>query len=78
MSSDRWVERWNVVSTSSGNTYTVAKDRDGNFGCSCPRWKFKREECKHIAQIKSALQQKAVARATPVVTEERKKDTWYI
>jgi hypothetical protein len=51
MKKDKWVKRWKVAG-SNGNEWTVAIDKDGNYGCSCPVWKFKREECHHIAQIK--------------------------
>jgi|GEM_PF-5029960 hypothetical protein len=46
----RWVARWLVLGD-QGHDYTVAKDAAGCWGCSCPRWKFKREECKHIARV---------------------------
>jgi hypothetical protein len=57
--SNRWVRRIEVESfTEYGKTYVVAQRRDGTFGCSCPRWKFKRAElpngcCKHIEAAKS-------------------------
>jgi hypothetical protein len=34
---------------------TVAMDRNGNLGCSCPTWIFKREKCQHIAVIEDNL-----------------------
>lgn len=43
---DRWMFRWMV------GGYTVAVDRKGDFGCSCPVWKFRRQECKHITEVK--------------------------
>jgi len=46
---DRWKQRWYVSS------YTVSMDENGNFGCSCPHWKFRREECKHIREVKEEL-----------------------
>ena len=51
MKADKWVKRWKV-NGSNGNDWTVAIDKDGNYGCSCPVWKFKREECHHILQVK--------------------------
>lgn len=51
---DKWVKRWNVQG-SEGHVWRVAQDKDGNFGCSCPRWKFKRETCHHIQQVKSGF-----------------------
>jgi len=47
--SDRWRHRWYL------GAYVVAMDNGGKFGCSCPVWKFKRVECKHILQIKENL-----------------------
>ena len=52
MKNDRWIQRWNVPG-SNGHTWIVAKDREGNYGCSCPVWKFKRIECHHILAIKN-------------------------
>lgn len=51
MKNDKWVKRWKI-NGSNGNIWTVAIDKDGNYGCSCPIWKFKREECHHILQVK--------------------------
>lgn len=52
MANDRWVKRWEVPSSSGNGTYTVAVDKDDNYGCSCPAWKFRRQECHHIKQVK--------------------------
>jgi len=46
---DRWQFRWYV------GAYTVAMDRNGNLGCSCPTWIFKREKCQHIAVIEDNM-----------------------
>ncbi|GAH80784.1 unnamed protein product, partial [marine sediment metagenome] len=32
--------------------WIVAIDNDGHYGCSCPVWKFKRQECHHIKLVK--------------------------
>ena len=50
---DKWVKRWEVEG-SNGNVWIVGLDENGNYGCSCPRWKFKREECHHIERIKAS------------------------
>ena len=50
---DRWVKRWHVPKSSGEGAWTVAVDRLGNWGCSCPIWKFKRLECHHIISIKA-------------------------
>lgn len=46
---DRYIHRYSVPSSNGDTTYTVAERDDGEWTCSCPRWKFKRESCKHIA-----------------------------
>lgn len=48
---DRWVKRWNVKG-SNENIWVVAIDKEGNYACSCPQWKFRRIECHHIKFIK--------------------------
>ena len=50
--SDKWVKRWEVAG-SNGKSWTVAIDVEGNYACSCPVWKFRREECHHITLIKN-------------------------
>ena len=50
---DRWLKRWYVPKSSGDGYWTVAIDRLGNWGCSCPAWKFKRLECHHIISIKA-------------------------
>ena len=61
MAKSRWIEKWYVDSDSGpGKKYTVARDAAGEFGCSCPRWKFQRGgrvDCKHINDVKAALRQ---------------------
>ena len=50
---ERWVKRWRVPSSSGEGHWIVAIDKDGNYGCSCPVWKFRRQECHHIKQVKA-------------------------
>lgn len=60
---EQWVERFKVQGT-SGKTYTVARNKEGEFGCDCPSWKFqkkvngKRKDCQHILAKKMELMQK--------------------
>ena len=49
---DRWLKRWEVPRSSGDGNWIVAIDKDGNYGCSCPVWKFKRQECHHIKLVK--------------------------
>lgn len=51
-----WARRWKVPSSDKGDgdgNWTVAQDIEGNWGCSCPVWKFHRKECKHINLIRT-------------------------
>lgn len=47
----KWVKKWRVEG-SNGNKYIVSQGEVGEFGCSCPAWKFRRMECRHIKYIK--------------------------
>lgn len=52
----KWVKQWDVPSHSNPKKkYVVSKADDGTFGCDCPVWKFRRQECKHIEQVKHHL-----------------------
>lgn len=44
----RYIKQWQVPSSTGSGTWTVSLDKNGAYSCSCPRWKFKREDCKHI------------------------------
>jgi len=50
---DKWIKRWEVPKSSGEGVWIVALDKQGNYGCSCPLWKFRREECHHILQVKN-------------------------
>jgi len=52
LKNDKWIRRFKVTSSSGNGNYIVAIDKEGNYGCSCPVWKFRRQECHHIKQIK--------------------------
>ena len=56
----RWVQKWKVESysemgSSNGKPYTVSVSSEMVWGCSCPHWRFRRAECKHIREIKTRL-----------------------
>ncbi|MCA9499904.1 MAG: SWIM zinc finger family protein [Nitrospira sp.] len=38
----------------SQQSYIVSQDEQGEWGCSCPVWKFSRKPCKHIQHIQDA------------------------
>jgi hypothetical protein len=63
----RWVKRWEVMGR-SGKIWVVAQDVDGNYGCSCPVWKFHRKECHHIVEVKENLA--IVGRQRPILKTE--------
>lgn len=47
-----WVKKWDVPSTTNrSKAYIVAMNDQGGYGCSCPAWKFRRLQCKHIQRI---------------------------
>lgn len=55
-----WIEKHEVQG--KHGTYVVSKSDTGEWGCSCPVWKFHREECKHIKFVKSGgVQQQRLA-----------------
>ena len=47
----KWIRTWEIDG-SKGKTWRVSEDRDGNYGCSCPVWKFKRIQCHHIEAVR--------------------------
>lgn len=56
----RWQEYYSVPSASDASkSYVVAKTKNDVWGCSCPRWIFKkgaeRQDCKHIKQVKALI-----------------------
>jgi hypothetical protein len=46
----KYQKQWKVTG-SSGTEYTVSLTHAGEYQCSCPRWKFRRESCKHIQDV---------------------------
>lgn len=53
----KWIQSFEVPSTTRNETYIVSLNAQGGFGCSCPQWKFRRGECKHIQKIKADVRQ---------------------
>ncbi len=41
MKAKKWISKVRVVG-STGNIYTVAKDANGKYACSCPAWIYQR------------------------------------
>ena len=46
------VQYWMVKSQNGNKEYKVCELEDGSFSCSCPVWIYRRQECKHIEQVK--------------------------
>ena len=47
-----WVRRFEVASHSNPDkSYVVALNTKDEWGCSCPVWKFRRLQCKHINEV---------------------------
>lgn len=82
--SDEWVQRWTVIGT-SGTEHTVAKHRNGSFGCSCMAWTtqkkekwvydntlhiLRRRDCQHILQKRMELQELSVIQPTKVSSKK--------
>lgn len=59
-----WTKKWKVPG-SNGNTWTVAVKASSEYGCSCPVWKFKRQECHHIKLVKMGGGEEKVDRPKP-------------
>lgn len=53
----KWVQSFEVPSTSGDGTYVVSLDKTGSWGCSCPHWKFRRAPCKHILSVQAQVEQ---------------------
>ncbi len=65
----KWIEKWQVPSSSDpSKTYTVSKNEEGGYGCSCPAWTRARRECRHIRDV---LAGRVTSRAerVPVIDE---------
>ncbi|MBA7590105.1 hypothetical protein ES708_32207 [subsurface metagenome] len=48
----KWIKKWKVKSENGNDVYVVALSDKNEWGCSCPAWKFRRIECKHIIRVK--------------------------
>jgi len=46
---------WRVKSFSSENYYIVKRNTDSSWECSCPHFKYRKKECKHIKKIKKEI-----------------------
>lgn len=75
----RWVEFYSAPSHSNPDTtYVVAKDKNGEWGCSCPRWIFHRDHCKHIRAVEIHRQRGLATIELSTLTHKQKKALWRI
>ena len=51
----KWIAKW-VIKGLKGETFIVRRNPEGQFSCTCPIWRYRRHECKHIQEIKSQLE----------------------
>ncbi|MCG3207164.1 MAG: hypothetical protein FOGNACKC_00764 [Anaerolineae bacterium] len=52
----RWQDKWDVASFSTpGKKYRVSRSACGQWGCTCPRWIYRRAECGHIRHVKKLV-----------------------
>ena len=63
---ERWIKHWMVPRSSGEGDWTVAIDKNGVYGCSCPVWKFRRLECHHIKQVKMGCYPEAEQKPRPI------------
>ena len=74
--SDYYVAKWQVDSfTDSSKSYVVSRTRTGEMQCSCPVWKFRRRECKHIDAVRQDEDQSSQYERTYVETTRRRETT---
>ncbi len=48
----KWIKKWVVENKNGNGEYTVSLSNKNEWGCSCPVWKFRRIECKHIRNVR--------------------------
>lgn len=69
--SDRWMNRFQINSHSSGRVYVIAQQReDGVWGCSCPGWTHHRK-CKHLTDVLGRLAKIASQYQSDMMTSAR-------
>ena len=51
----KWIRKWSVPRSTGEGFWTVSEASNGEWGCSCPAWKFKREQCHHIEQVRAGI-----------------------
>ena len=78
----RYQKQWVVRSVSRPNiVYKISLTMDNQYQCSCPRWVYKREDCKHIRSIRDSFRPAEPIvvlpeRLTRVVTRQGNMSIW--
>jgi len=49
----KWKKRWRVQKSTEDGYWVVSISEEGIWGCSCPVWIYRRQECKHIKLVKN-------------------------
>ena len=50
----KWIKKWQVPKSSGDGFWIVSLSDENTWGCSCPVWKFRRQECHHIMLVKNS------------------------
>jgi len=49
-------QNWTIKSSSNpAKSYSVSRDENGSWSCTCPHWTYRKSECKHIKQCKTKI-----------------------
>ena len=49
----KWIKKWKVPKSLGDGFWTVSLSDENTWGCSCPIWIFRRQECHHIKLVKN-------------------------
>lgn len=72
--SGRWTKLWSVESESrAGTFYVIGRADSGEWACSCPRWIFNRECCKHIRHVQASIEAKQIQAQPDVIPAKLEK-----
>ena len=65
MKRGKWIKKWTVAGETQDRIVSLAES--GEYGCSCPRWIFRREQCHHIQYVRDHPE--FAANAPPILPE---------
>lgn len=52
MTIGKWIKKWKTPKSDGQGDWIVSFSDKNIWGCSCPVWKFRRQECHHIKLVK--------------------------